>query len=98
VVRTRSSVPGAKAITVRYGPYTVEHSKVNNSLGETSMMADVPRNDLQKYIVSPLLSLADKFRPCEGKCTIVGYSAGLEFLNGTEANINKGLWLHQYVA
>jgi hypothetical protein len=54
---------------------------VNNSLGEFGMMADVPRNDLQK--------------PCDGKCTIVGYSAGLEFLNGTEANINKGLWLHQ---
>jgi len=39
---------------------------------------------------------ADSIRPCQ-TCTIIGYTVGLEFLNGENANINKGLWLHQYV-
>jgi hypothetical protein len=32
-------------------------------------------------------------KPCE-TCTIVGMSSGLEFADGSEASINKGIWLH----
>jgi hypothetical protein len=58
-VKARSSVPGARAVTLRYGPYTVPNTKVNNSLGEFGMMADVPRNDLQKYVPRSSSGLID---------------------------------------
>lgn len=31
-------------------------------------------------------------KPCEGDCTIVWQQAGLEYANGTNANIDSGLW------
>lgn len=34
---------------------------------------------------------ADK--PCE-ECVIVGMNAGLEYTDGTNANIDTGMWLH----
>jgi hypothetical protein len=32
-------------------------------------------------------------KPCE-ECTIVRMEAGLEYPNGTDANIDSGMWLH----
>jgi hypothetical protein len=34
-------------------------------------------------------------RPCDGNCTLFGISPGLEFVDGSNANIDQGLWLHQ---
>jgi hypothetical protein len=32
-------------------------------------------------------------RPCSGECTILRQLAGLEYANGTSANIDLGMWL-----
>jgi hypothetical protein len=34
-------------------------------------------------------------RPCD-KCTIIAMEAGLEYESGINANIDTGMWLHQY--
>jgi hypothetical protein len=31
-------------------------------------------------------------KPCEEECTIVKMEAGLEYPNGTDANIDSGMW------
>jgi len=36
-------------------------------------------------------------RPCQGECTVLTQQAGLEYPNGTNANIDSGLWLHHMV-
>ena len=32
-------------------------------------------------------------KPCE-ECTIIGLTAGLEYPNGTNANVDTGMWMH----
>lgn len=36
-------------------------------------------------------------KPCE-ECTLLGLVAGLEYPNGTNANIDTGMWMHHMVA
>jgi hypothetical protein len=36
-------------------------------------------------------------KPCE-ECTLLGLVAGLEYPNGTNANIDSGMWMHHMVA
>jgi hypothetical protein len=31
-------------------------------------------------------------RPCSGECTLLKQLAGLEYADGSEANINSGMW------
>jgi hypothetical protein len=38
-----------------------------------------------------------RYRPCTGDCTILGMSSALEYTDGTNANIDSGLWLHHLV-
>jgi hypothetical protein len=52
-----------------------------NQLGLMGMLSNFPHVNMPK--------------PCEGACTITGIEAGLEYLNGSNANIDTGLWLHQ---
>ncbi|KAF2672376.1 hypothetical protein BT63DRAFT_452881 [Microthyrium microscopicum] len=82
-MKSRTDVPGAKTIKVRYGPYSIPSSKKKNMLGEMGMLSNFPHTNMAK--------------PCEGDCTIMGMNAGLEYLNGTNANIDSGLWLHHMV-
>jgi len=46
---------------------------------------------LESYFDGPI----DK--PCAGDCTILRQVGGLEYLNGTDANIDTGMWLHHMV-
>jgi hypothetical protein len=78
-----AEVPGTKRVKIRYGPYKVPNMKFKNMLGEEGMLNNYPHTNMEK--------------PCPGECTIIGMTAGLEYSDGTNANINTGLWLHQYV-
>lgn len=73
----RTQTPNSKTIKYRYGPFKVPNSNVKNMAGEMGMLYNYPMNNIPK--------------PCDGKCTITGMTAGLEFLDGLTANINKGL-------
>lgn len=66
----------------RYGPYKVPSMKTVNILGEEGALWNYADN------VAP--------KPCE-ECTIIGMNAGLEYPDGTNANIDTGLWLHHMV-
>jgi hypothetical protein len=48
VEKTRTDVPGAKTIKVRYGPYKVPSSKFKNMLGEMGMLSNFPHTDMEK--------------------------------------------------
>lgn len=38
-------------------------------------------------------------KPCSGdECTILKQWAGLEYANGTDANIDSGMWLHHMIS
>jgi hypothetical protein len=84
---TQSQVktPGAKAIKMRYGPYKVPGTRSKDH------HAGMPRGMLENY---PDLKFK---KPCEGNCTIIGMRPGLEYPNGTVANIDSGPWLHHAV-
>jgi len=82
-METRTDVPGAYTVKLRYGPYRVPNMGHKNMLGEGGMLSNYPHGNLEK--------------PCEGECTIIGMSAGLEYANGTNANIDSGMWLHHTV-
>ncbi|KAF2664916.1 hypothetical protein BT63DRAFT_79607 [Microthyrium microscopicum] len=76
-------VPGAKTVKLRYGPYKVPSMKVVNVFGEGGALWNFADNAAPK--------------PCEDDCAIMGINAGLEYPNGTNANIDTGLWLHHMV-
>ncbi|KAE9963396.1 hypothetical protein BLS_009335 [Venturia inaequalis] len=78
----RIKVAGAKTTKMRYGPYKVPSMKVVNILGEEGSLWNYADT------VAP--------KPCE-ECTIVGMNAGLEYPDGTNANIDTGMWLHHMV-
>ncbi|QDS68047.1 hypothetical protein FKW77_009716 [Venturia effusa] len=78
----RTKTTGAKTTKMRYGPYKVPSMKVVNILGEEGALWNYADP------VAP--------KPCE-ECTIVGMNAGLEYPDGTNANIDTGLWLHHMV-
>jgi hypothetical protein len=82
VLPSRSKVAGAQTIKIRYGPYKVPSMASKNVVGEGGGLFNYPEKNVDK--------------PCEA-CTIVGMQAGLEYPDGTEASINKGMWLHHIV-
>jgi hypothetical protein len=75
----RVKADNAKTIKIRHGPYKVPNMNSKNLLGE--------EGSLWNY------GDVDVFKPC-AKCTIVGINAGLEYLDGSNANIDTGMWLH----
>ncbi|KAE9980530.1 hypothetical protein EG328_000266 [Venturia inaequalis] len=82
VMPSRSKVAGAQTIKIRYGPYKVPSMSNKNGVGQGGGIFNFPDSNVEK--------------PCEA-CTIVGMQAGLEFPDGTEAPISKGMWLHHIV-
>lgn len=77
--------PGTKTVKIRYGPYKVPGT------GSKDHHAGMPRGMLENY---PDFGFE---KPCSGDCTIIGMRPGLEFPNGTVANIDSGPWLHHSV-
>jgi len=67
---------------MRYGPYKVPNMGKKNPLGEAGSLWNHADNVVKK--------------PCD-QCVIVGMNAGLEYPDGTNANINTGMWLHHMV-
>jgi hypothetical protein len=76
--QSESTVPGAKRVKIRSGPYRVPNMMKTNPTGERGMLWNYP--DLQIE------------RPCNGECTILRQLAGLEYANGSIANIDSGMW------
>jgi hypothetical protein len=83
ISKSKVITPGSKAIKIRYGPYRVPASNVTNFVGELGMLSNYPHIKVPK--------------PCDGDCTIVGFRAGLEYPDGSNANIDTGMWLHHGV-
>jgi hypothetical protein len=72
-----------------------------NLIGDSGMLSNYPHTNMEKYELSRILANWNTGltynRPCTGECTIIGMEAGLEFANGTSANIDSGMWLHHMV-
>lgn len=83
VLQSRIDIAGAQTVKVRYGPFNVPGATKKNKFGQAGMLANWPARGLEK--------------PCTGDCTIMGMNAGLEYVDGSNANINTGLWLHHMV-
>jgi hypothetical protein len=75
----RRQIAESETVKVRYGPYKVPDMKRTNIFGESGSLWNYADNGAPK--------------PCE-ECTIIGMNAGLEYPDGTNANIDTGLWLH----
>lgn len=76
-------VPGAKRIKVRTGPYTAPGmTKQNRESKMWGMLESYYDLDVEK--------------PCDD-CSILRQVGGLEYADGTNANIDTGLWLHHMV-
>jgi hypothetical protein len=86
-LQSQVDVPGAKAVKIRYGPYKVKGTKAmgnGNVNGDMhGMLENWPDTDFE--------------RPCEGACTVIGLRAGLEYADGSVANVDTGLMLHHSV-
>lgn len=78
----KSLVPGAKQVKIRYGPYSVHGPSTKSLMGEPGMLWNYPDIGTTK--------------PCD-ECVLLNQQAGLEFMNGSNANIDSGLWLHHMV-
>ena len=68
---------------MRYGPYSVIGMQSTSMMGEQGALWNYPDTSVPK--------------PEDSDFTIFGMQAGLEYPNGTEANINSGMWLHHMV-
>jgi hypothetical protein len=81
---TDHPIPGVKRIKIRSGPYTVPNmGKRSLASGEHGALWNMPVFNIEK--------------PCEESCTILTQFAGLEYSNGTNANVDTGMWLHHMV-
>ncbi|TID27629.1 Diphthamide biosynthesis protein 2 [Venturia nashicola] len=82
LIKSDSLVPGVKRIKMRYGPYKVPNMNTKGLTGEAGSLWNYPDTNIAK--------------PC-AECTIVSQFAGLEYPDGSSANIDSGLWLHHMV-
>ncbi|KAF2665461.1 hypothetical protein BT63DRAFT_417021 [Microthyrium microscopicum] len=78
----RTKVAGSQSVKMRYGPYKVQNSTYKSAMDEYGMLANYVERNIEK--------------PCV-RCTLLGMTAGLEYENGKNANIDTGLWLHHMV-
>lgn len=76
--KSRFDIPGAKQVKLRHGPYLVPGMNRQNSFSKHWGM-------LESYYDTKI----DK--PCSD-CNILYQIGGLEYANGTNANIDSGLW------
>jgi hypothetical protein len=64
---------------MRYGPYSVPGMMEKSIMGESGSLWNCADDKIPK--------------PCE-ECVLFRLQAGLEYPNGTSANIDSGMWLH----
>jgi hypothetical protein len=73
------AVPGAKKVKIRSGPYRVPNMGIKSLSGHSGMLEGYLERAVEK--------------PCSaGECSILRLLGGLEYANGTNANINTGMW------
>jgi hypothetical protein len=78
-LKTDSTIPGVKRVKIRSGPYKAPNmSKLSFPTSEPGMLWNFPHRNIEK--------------PCTDECTILKQWAGLEYADGSNANINTGLW------
>jgi hypothetical protein len=79
---------------IRYGPFAVP---AVDQPGRSSLSWALPLLgiELERGMIwnEPVRNVA---KPCED-CYLTGITAGLEYADGSNANINNGLWLHHMV-
>jgi hypothetical protein len=92
-------IENTETVKIRYGPYKIPSAKTKNVLGEGGTLFNYPDVHVQKYVEdTPVVEpVANKPRPCERDCMVLGINAGLEYPSGKNANIDNGLWLHHMV-
>lgn len=71
-------IPWVERVKIRAGPYNVPNMMRPVNGTDVHGMLDIPDLDIEK--------------PCKGYCTIVRQWAGLEYPNGTNANVDTGMW------
>src|ERR1700753_1504383 len=77
--KSNHPLPGVKRVKIRTGPYNVPNMmKPSFPTGVHGMLWNKPDFNVDK--------------PCDGYCTILQQWAGLENPNGTNANIDSGMW------
>lgn len=81
-MKSEIPLPGVKRVKIRSGPYKVPNMGVKSMGGHAGMLEGYFDKDVQK--------------PCE-ECNILTQVGGLEYANGTDANIDTGMWLHHMV-
>jgi hypothetical protein len=78
-LKTDSQIPGVKRVKIRSGPYKAPNmSKMSFPTGEPGMLWNFPHRNIEK--------------PCTDQCTILRQWAGLEYPDGSNANIDTGMW------
>jgi hypothetical protein len=76
--RWAKQFPESKTVKIRYGPYTMPSMNKINGILEMGSLWNYPDVWVEK--------------PCQ-KCVIIGINAGMEYMDGTNANISK--WLYR---
>jgi hypothetical protein len=51
VIKSRTDIPGAQTVKMRYGPYKVPSSKIKNMLGEEGMLSNFPHMGMEKWVL-----------------------------------------------
>ncbi|KAF2669805.1 hypothetical protein BT63DRAFT_453988 [Microthyrium microscopicum] len=84
-LKSPMSIPGVtiKRVKIRAGPYKVPDMGTKSVTGHSGMLESYYDPTVQK--------------PCDGDCSILQQVGGLEYTNGTNANIDTGMWLHHMV-
>jgi len=72
-----TAVPGTRKIKIRSGPYRVPNMGTKSLSGHAGMLEGYYDKAVEK--------------PCED-CNILRQIGGLEWPNGTNANIDSGMW------
>ncbi|KAF2419607.1 hypothetical protein EJ08DRAFT_706428 [Tothia fuscella] len=82
ILTSPSKIPGAQRVKIRSGPYNVASMSKKSASGHAGMLENYPDTAVDK--------------PCE-ECTLLWQQAGMEYPNGTVANVDTGMWLHHMV-
>jgi hypothetical protein len=78
VLPTPSKIPGVQRVKIRSGPYRVVSMAEKSFSGHAGMLENYPDLEIQK--------------PHDDEFTMLWQQAGLEFANGTDANVDSGMW------
>lgn len=76
IIEAQGLMPGTQRVKIRYGPYSVPGMMKKSIMGERGALWNCGDDQIEK--------------PCDD-CVLTKVVAGLEYPNGTNANIDTGL-------